>query len=127
MINQARASSRGVLHKKSAAVLSLAASSATVVLASITHAYSFGYRAFIAGSIVIALLCSMNLLYRRTGKRAFLLFYGFLSGWVVVAFGVINGFWNHAFKLFLYYLHNGSLPSFLARLSPDAADRKLRF
>lgn len=102
--------------KKSAAALSLAAISATVILASLTHAAEFGHRAIIAGIAVVAVLCSISILYRRTRNKVFLLFYGLLSAWVIVGFGFFNGFWNHAFKVFLYYLHNESLPPFLAKL-----------
>ena len=102
--------------KLSAAGLSLAAIAATIVLASLTHAYEFGYRAFIAGLIVIGLLCGMSILYRRTKKKVFLVFYGLLIVWIIIGFGLINGFWNHGMKVFLYYLHNGSLPPFLAKL-----------
>ncbi len=100
----------------SAAGLSLACISVTVVLASITHAYEFGYRAFIAGFIVIALLYGMNILYRSTRNKVFLVFYGLLNAWVIIGFGLFNGFWNHAFKVFLNFLHNGYLPPFLAKL-----------
>ncbi len=116
MINQTGASSQVFQHKKSAAVLSLATISATVILASISHVYEYGYRALIAGLIGIALLCGMNILCLRTRKKVFLVFYGLLSAWVIVGFGLFNGFWNHSFKVFLYYLHNGSLPPFLAKL-----------
>lgn len=102
--------------KMSAAALSLAGISATVILASITHAYKFGYRAFIAGFIAVALLCGMNILFLRTRNKVFLVFYGLLNIWVIIGFGLFNGFWNHAFKLFLNYLHNGYLPPFLAKL-----------
>lgn len=99
-----------------AAGLSLAGISTTVILASITHAYEFGFRAFIAGFIVIALLCGMNVLFRRTRSKFFLVFYGLLNAWVIIGFGLINGFWNHAVKVFLNLLHNGYLPPFLAKL-----------
>lgn len=102
--------------KMSAAGLSLAGISATVILTSITHAYGFGYRAFVAGFIVIAFLCAFNILYRRTGNKVFLVFYGFLNAWVIIGFGLFDGFWNHAIKVFLQYLHNGYLPPFLAKL-----------
>ncbi|MBI4972215.1 MAG: hypothetical protein HZC16_00160 [Candidatus Omnitrophica bacterium] len=87
-----------------------------VLLASVTHAYEFGYRAFMAGFILIALLSILNILYRSTRSKAFLVLYGLLNAWVVIGFGLFNGFWNHAFKVFLNYLHNGFLPSFLAKL-----------
>ena len=102
--------------KISAAALSLAGISATVILASVTHVYEFGHRAFIAGFIVIALLCAFNILYRRMRNKIFLVFYGLLNAWVIIGYGLFNGFWNHAFKVFLNYLHNGHLPPFLAKL-----------
>lgn len=98
------------------AKLSLLSIALTVILASITYAYKFGYRSFIAGFILIALLCAFNILYRRTRNKVFLVFYGLLNAWVIVGFGLFNGFWNHAFKVFLNYLHNGFLPPFLAKL-----------
>ena len=88
----------------------------TVILASITHAYEFGYRAFVAVVIVVALLYALNILYRRTKNKASLVFYGLLNAWIIIGFGLINGFWNHTFKAFLSYLHGGYLPPFLAGL-----------
>lgn len=101
--------------KVSAAGLSLAAVSAVVILASITHAYEFGHRAFIAGVILIALLYALNNMYRRTRNKFVLVFYGLLNAWVIIGFGLFNGFWNHTFKLFLNFLHNGYLPPFMAK------------
>ncbi|HEY6871508.1 MAG TPA: hypothetical protein VI298_02145 [Geobacteraceae bacterium] len=101
--------------KMSAAGLSLASVSAVVFLASITHAYEFGHRAFIAGFILIALLYSLNILYKRTRNKVSLVFYGLLNAWVIIGFGLFNGFWNHAVKQFLVFLHNGYLPPFLAK------------
>jgi hypothetical protein len=116
MENRTGASYQASERPMSAAALSLAFISATVILASIAHAYEFGYRAFIAGFVVIALLCGMNFLYRRTRNKVFLIFYGLLNAWVIIGFGLFNGFWNHVFKMFLYYLHNETLPPFLAKL-----------
>lgn len=103
-------------HKKSAAGLSLAGVSATVILASITHFYEFGHRVLVAGGILIALLCALNILYRRTRNKVFLVLYGLLNAWVIIGFGLFNGLWNHAVKLFLVFLHNGYMPPFLAKL-----------
>ncbi len=116
MKNQSGASDQTLQQKRAAAALSLAGISATVILASITHVNEFGYRAFIAGLVVIALLCGTSILYQRTRKKVFLVFYGLLNAWVIIEFGLLNGFWNHSFKVFLYYLHNGSLPPLLAKL-----------
>ena len=116
MKNKVGASHGNAEQAMPAAVASLAASSATIVLASVTHAYEFGYRAFAAGFAIIVLLYGISKLYQRTGHKVLLVFYGLLNAWVVIGFGLVNGFWNHAFKVFLHYLHNGSLPPFLAKL-----------
>ncbi len=116
MKKETEASTRTLQQKTQTATLSLASISATVVLASITHAHEYGDRVYIFGLIVISLLFGMNLLYLRTRNKVFLVFYGLINAWVVIGFGLVNGFWNHAFKVFLYYLHNGSLPPFLAKL-----------
>jgi hypothetical protein len=116
MKKETEASTRTRQQKTQTAALSLATISATVVLVSITHAYEFGHRAYIVGLTVISLLCGMNILYLRTRNKVFLIFYGLINAWIVIGFGLVNGFWNHAFKVFLYYLHNGSMPPFLAKL-----------
>lgn len=99
--------------------LSLLSIILTVILAAITHAYEFGYRAFVAGGILIIILGVLNMFYRRAKNKMIFILYAFLNAWVIIGFGIINGFWNHAFKVFLNYLHNGYLPPFLARLFSD--------
>ncbi|HET6363917.1 MAG TPA: hypothetical protein VFG02_02610 [Nitrospirota bacterium] len=116
MIHETRTSGQAAEYKLSAAALSLAAASSTIILASITHAYEFGHRAFIDGAFDIALLFGMSILYRRTNKKVFLVLYGLFNAGVVIGFGLLNGFWNHACKVFLYYLHSNALPPFLAKL-----------
>ncbi len=116
MKKQAAASDRIPRQEMADAALSLSAISATVILASITHANEFGYRTVIGGLIIIASLCVLNILYLRTGNKVLLAFYALLNAWVIIGFGLVNGFWNHGMKIFLYYLHNGSLPPFLAKL-----------
>ncbi len=107
----------GTLRQKTKmAALSLAAISATVVLASITHAPASGHHVYVAGLLVIAVLCGLNYLYLRTRNKAVLVLYGLINAWVIIGFGLVNGFWNHAFKVFLYYLHNGAMPPLLAKL-----------
>lgn len=95
--------------------LSLLSITLTTILASISHAYEFGYHAFVAGFILLFLLCALNILFQRTRSMISLLFYGLVNAWVIIGFGLVNGFWNHALKVSLYYLHNGYLPPFLAK------------
>lgn len=91
----------------------------TVILASITHAYQFGYRAFVAGGILIIIMSVLNIFYQRNKNKMLIVLYILLNAWVIVGFGIINGFWNHGFKVFLTYLHNGYLPPFLEGLFLD--------
>ena len=106
--------------QKTLAKLSLLSVAITVALASIAHAHMFGYRALIAGFTVIAILAVLNLFYQRTKKIVLLVLYELLNAWVVIAFGIINGLWNHGFKVVLWYLHGGLLPPPIAGLFPDA-------
>ncbi len=105
----------------SAASRSLWTIAATVILASITHAWDFGHPAFVAGAIVLAILYALNRAYRRTGSRLSLVFYLLLILWIVGAFGVVGGLWNHAVKLAVSVANGGALPPSMERLfmSPD--------
>lgn len=104
---------------KHVATLSLYSIALTVALASITHSFQFGFRAFVAGGIIATILIILNRLYQRNKNTMLFIFYALLNAWVIIGFGIINGFWNHTFKVFLNYLHNGYLPPFLAGLFSD--------
>lgn len=95
-------------------VRSLQSVSLTAILAAITHAYDFGHIAFVVGAVLVALLWSLVAHYRRTGRRAALVPYGLLSLWIIVGFGLVGGFWNHAIKALVVALHEGAVPSELA-------------
>jgi len=96
--------------------MSLAGTITTVILASAVHFSEYGYRALIVGLVIIAVLSGLFFFQRRTSGKVPLVFYGFLSTLIVAGFGIVNGFWNHAFKVFLFYLHNGGLPPMLSKL-----------
>ncbi len=98
------------------ATLSLLSITLTTVLASISHAREFGYRAFVAAAVIVSLICALNILFQRTRSMTFLVFYGLVNALVIIGFGLVNGFWNHALKVSLYWLHNGYLPPFMAKL-----------
>jgi hypothetical protein len=91
----------------------------TVTLATVTHSADFGFPSIIAGSAIALLLTVLNIQYQRTLSRALLVVYLLFNAWIIIGFGVINGFWNHAFKVFLIYLHGGYLPPLLAGLFKD--------
>lgn len=101
--------------------LSLLSTVITVLLATITHAYIFGYRAFVAGFAFIFLLTLLNIYYQRKKNTLSLLFISILNVIVVVGFGLINGFWNHTLKVALTYLHGGHLPPVFTGLFQNPA------
>lgn len=91
----------------SAALWSL---SATIVLASFTHARDFGVIAFVTGAVLIAVLLLLAGYQRRTGSWLTLLLWGLLELWVIGGFGFFGGFWNHAVKVAVSALNGGVLP-----------------
>lgn len=95
--------------------------SATVLLASITHAYESGTPAFVVGAIIIAILFALSSHYHRTGHRLALVLYGLLNLWVIGGFGVVGGLWNHAVKVAISAVNDGALPVVVERffMSPD--------
>jgi hypothetical protein len=99
--------------------LSLISTALTVLLASISHAYYFGHKAFVAGIGFLLIISALNFIYRRYANKLVLLFYFLLNIFVVMGFGIINGFWNHTIKVALTYLHGGHLPPFFIGLFQD--------
>ncbi len=97
-------------------LMSLLSIGLTILLASVTHFYEFGYRAFVVGGVIMGILSLTVFLIGRTKKMVFLVIYGFFNTLVIIGFGLVNGFWNHGFKVFLFYLHNGALPPMLSKL-----------
>lgn len=90
---------------------SLLSVSLTATLASITHAHDFGTSALAVGVVVVAMLVALNSRFRRTGSRPALVLYGLLNLWIIVGFGLVGGFWNHAVKVSLVALNGGTLPA----------------
>ena len=91
--------------------LSLISTTLTVLLASISHAYFFGHYAFIAGvGHIIIIIIALNFVYKRYANKLVLFFYLLFNTIIIIGFGIINGFWNHAIKIAITYLHGGHLP-----------------
>lgn len=96
--------------------LSLLSIILTVIFASITHFYEFGYRAFIVGLVFMFILYVLNTQYQRAKNNVLLVAYLLINVFLIIGFGLVNGFWNHTFKVFISFLHGGELPPFLAQL-----------
>ncbi len=91
-------------------LLSVLSASLTAAFAAFTHSYVFGPPAFLAGAIVIALIAALGFGYQRSGRRLLLLPYALINLWIIVAFGIIGGFWDHVVKGALCALHGGAVP-----------------
>jgi hypothetical protein len=102
-------------------LLSILSASLTALFAAFTHSYVFGPPAFLAGAIVIALIAALGFGYQRGGRRILLLPYALINLWIIVAFGIVGGFWDHAVRAVLCVLHGGVVPPSLEPwfTSPD--------
>lgn len=103
-------------HRSSTMWKSLLSVTITLILAAVTHAHQFGNRAFAAFLVLILIMYGLVFVFQRTRNKWLLGLYELLNGFIIIGFGLFNGFWNHAVKVLLTYLHNGELPVVLQRL-----------
>src|SRR5271157_1041789 len=96
----------------------------TVLSASFTHAYELGPGVVTGFSVIAVLLILLNITGRIFKSKTIYFVYGFLNVLIILGLGILNGFWNHSFKLLLTYLHNGYLPPAFAILfmNPKTGD-----
>jgi len=99
--------------------ISLISTGLTILFATVTHAYKFGHPAIVVGTVILFLFYFLNYAFQRWGNKFVLLVYSLLNLWIIIGFGLVNGFWNHTVKVSLFYLHNGLLPPFLAQMFSD--------
>jgi len=85
--------------------LSLISTVSTGILTSIHHAYEMGFGAVVLALVVVVLPMLSLRRFRRTGSKVALWVYRLLTAWLVVGFGLIDGFWNHAIKPLGFQLH----------------------
>ncbi len=98
------------------ATLSFISIMLTIIVATLHHIPTFGHVAIIIGIAAILLLLITRAVFQYTRNTAILGIYGLFNVAVIVGAGLFDGFWNHAFKLFIYHLHNGYIPPLLAHL-----------
>lgn len=98
------------------ATLSLLSIMLTVIIAIVHYSYDFGHLAIVLGIILILLFLIIRTVFQYTRSKAVLLIYGLLNTVIIIGVGLFDGFWNHTFKLFIYYLHNGYIPPLLTHL-----------
>lgn len=112
MENQTRNKSR----THALATLSFISIILTVIIAVLHYIPIFGHVAIVIGIAVILLLLVIRAVFQYTRNTAILGIYGLFNVVIIVGAGLVEGFWNHAFKLFIYHLHNGYIPPLLAHL-----------
>lgn len=108
------------------ATLSLASTVLTGIFTSVHHSYEIGYKAIVLAVLVVVLpVLAMGWL-KRTGSRVALWVYGLLTAWLVLAFGMIDGLWNHTINGLGSYVNNavlslhGSMPGEGENVTADA-------
>ncbi len=97
-------------------LLSALSASLAAAFAAFTHSYVFGPSAFVAGAIIIALIIALGIGYQRNRRRLLLLPYALINIWIIVGFGIVGGFWDHAVKAVVCILHGGAVPQSLESL-----------
>lgn len=108
-----------IMHKNKThtmATLSYISILLTVIIASIHHIFTFGHLAIVLGIAIVLLFLIMRAVFQYTRNAAILGIYGLFNAAIIVGAGLVDGFWNHAFKLFIYHLHNGYIPPLLTHL-----------
>ena len=88
----------------------------TVIMASIHHVPTFGHLAIVIGIAAILMLFIIRAVFQYTRNAVILMIYGLFNVAIIVGAGLIDGFLNHTFKLFIYHLHGGYIPPLLAHI-----------
>jgi ABC-type branched-subunit amino acid transport system substrate-binding protein len=80
--------------------MSLLSVTSTAVLTTVHHFYKLGNGAFILG-VVIIILPAVFLNWFRKARTAWpLILYGLMNAWIIIGFGIIDGFWDSTVKVY---------------------------
>ena len=88
----------------------------TIFWAAFVHAHYVGIHAYGVGVLVSVILELLATTARKRRAQAALVAYALLCAWILLGFGIVSGFWNHAMKLLVAALHGGAVPAALAGL-----------
>lgn len=80
------------------ASLSLMSTILTGAFTSIHHVYEIGSLAIVLVLLFVVTPALLMRWFRNTENRISLLAYGFLTAWLVVGLGVVDGLWNHILR-----------------------------
>ena len=82
------------------AMLSLVSVSSTSALTTVHHFYKLGAGAFAVGLMTLVLPVVFLWWFRNTQRNLPLLLYALVNLWIIVGFGIIDGFWDSAVKVY---------------------------
>lgn len=88
----------------------------TIIVTILHYIPIFGHVSIVIGIAGILLLVIIRAVFQYTRNTALLGVYGLFNAAIIIGAGLFDGFWNHAFKLFVYHLHNGYIPPLLIHL-----------
>ncbi|MDP2036142.1 MAG: hypothetical protein Q8L04_02080 [Ignavibacteria bacterium] len=77
----------------------------TAVLTFVHHFYEIGFLAVILVLLFIVTPILLMQQLRNTRKKVFLWLYGLLNTWLVIGLGLVDGLFNHTFKLLSFQVH----------------------
>ena len=91
--------------------LSLLSVTLTSVLTTIHHYYKLGNGAFILGAIIIGLPVIFLNWFRKTKAVVPFILYILMNAWIIIGFGIIDGFWDSTIKVYFsnFLFHNSRL------------------
>jgi ABC-type branched-subunit amino acid transport system substrate-binding protein len=91
--------------------LSLLSITLTAVLTTIHHYYKLGNGAFILGVIMIGLPIIFLNWFRKKKTAVPFVLYGLMNVWVIIGFGIVDGFWDSTIKVYFsnFLFHNSRL------------------
>jgi ABC-type branched-subunit amino acid transport system substrate-binding protein len=91
--------------------LSLLSVTLTAVLTTVHHYYKLGNGAFVLGMIIIGLPIAFLNWFRKTKATIPFLLYVLVNVWIIIGFGILDGFWDSTIKVYFsnFLFHNSRL------------------
>src|SRR5215470_9415040 len=80
--------------------LSLLSIIITAIFITVHHVYKLGPSAIILGSTIVGAGVLLLRWFRKTKGLAPLILYGLLNVWIIVGFGLMEGFWDSTIRVF---------------------------
>ncbi len=93
------------------AKISLLSLASTAVLTTVHHYYKLSNGAFILGTVIIFLPIIFLNWFRKTKSPTPFILYGLMNAWIIIGFGIADGFWDSTIKVYFsnFLFHNSRL------------------